>query len=87
MLRFLAITLFCFLAPFLAYAGWRQFSPGTSLNREDWSYKVLSRLSAVGVVLMLVAVLGMVHFAGGDVGATYHPAEFRDGKLVPGGFD
>lgn len=87
MLRFLAITLFCFLAPFLAYAGWRQFTPGSSLAREDWDYKVLSRLSAAGVVLVLIAVIGLVHFSGGEVGTTYHPAEFRDGKLVPGGFD
>ncbi|MBN9025445.1 DUF6111 family protein [Kaistia sp. MMO-174] len=87
MLRFLAITLLCFLAPFLVYAGWRQLAPGQALRRDDWSYPVLSRLSAAGVVLVLIAVLGLVHFSGGSVGTTYHPAEFRDGKLVPGGFD
>lgn len=87
MLRFLAITVVCFLTPFIAYAGWRQFAPGLSLGRDDWSYRVLSRLSAVGIVITLVAVIGLVHFSGGGVGTTYHPAEFRDGKLVPGGFN
>lgn len=87
MLRFLAITVVCFLAPFIAYAGWRQFTPGLSHDLNDWSYKVLSRLSAVGVLIALMAVLGLVHFSGGNAGTTYHPAEFRDGKLVPGGFD
>lgn len=87
MLRFLAITVVCFLAPFIAYASWRQFAPGLSLGRDDWSYTVLSRLSAVGIVITLIVVLGLVHFSGGDVGTTYHPAEFRDGKLVPGGFN
>ena len=87
MLRFLAITLFCFLAPFMVYAGWRQLTPGLTLNRTDWSYTVLSRLAGIGIVITLIAVLGLVHFSGGDVGTTYHPAEFRDGKLVPGGFN
>jgi hypothetical protein len=85
MLRFLAITVVCFLAPFILYAGWRQFVP--SAAGGTWSYTVLSRLSAIGVVIVLIAVLGLVHFSGGSAGTTYHPAEFRDGVLVPGGFD
>lgn len=86
MLRFLAITVVCFLAPFIVYAGWRQFA-GAASTGAAWSYTVLSRLSAIGVVIVLIAVLGLVHFSGGDAGTTYHPAEFRDGKLVPGGFN
>ncbi|BCP54675.1 hypothetical protein K32_32920 [Kaistia sp. 32K] len=86
MLRFLAITVVCFLAPFIVYAGWRQFAPG-AVTGEVWTYRVLSRLSAIGIAIVLVAILGLVSFSGGQAGKTYHPAEFRDGVLVPGGFD
>lgn len=86
MLRFLAVSVVCFLAPFIVYAGWRQFASNDAATGV-WTYNVLSRLSAIGVVIVLVAILALVSFSGGDAGTTYHPAEFRDGVLVPGGFD
>jgi hypothetical protein len=86
MLRFLAVSVVCFLAPFIVYAGWRQFAPGGA-PAGMWSYSVLSRLTAIGIVIVLAAILALVSFSGGDAGTTYHPAEFRDGVLVPGGFD
>jgi hypothetical protein len=86
MLRFLAVSVVCFLAPFLVYAGWRQFA-SNGADAGSWTYGVLSRLSAIGVVIVLIAILALVSFSGGDAGTTYHPAEFRDGVLVPGGFD
>ena len=86
MLRFLAVSVVCFLTPFIVYAGWRQFAAGGAAGGV-WSYRVLSRLSAIGIAIVLVAVLALVSFSGGDAGTTYHPASFRDGVLVPGGFD
>jgi heme/copper-type cytochrome/quinol oxidase subunit 2 len=86
MLRFLAVSVVCFLAPFLVYAGWRQFFANGS-TAGMWSYRVLTRLSAIGIVIVLIAILALVSFSGGGAGTTYHPAEFRDGVLVPGGFD
>lgn len=86
MLRFLAVSIVCFLAPFIVYAGWRQFASNDG-SSAMWTYGVLSRLSAIGVAIVLVAILALVSFTGGDAGTTYHPAEFRDGVLVPGGFD
>jgi hypothetical protein len=86
MLRFLAVTVLCFLAPFILYAGWRQFVPGAGASDAVWNYRVVARLSAIGLALLLLGILALVSFTGGEVGTTYHPAELRDGVLVPGGF-
>jgi hypothetical protein len=86
MLRFVAVSIVCFLAPFIVYAGWRQFAPNGG-STGMWTFGVLSRLSAIGIAIVLVAILALVSFTGGEAGTTYHPAEFRDGVLVPGGFD
>ncbi|WP_029076381.1 DUF6111 family protein [Kaistia adipata] len=86
MLRFIAVSIVCFLIPFIVYAGWRQLAT-RGAEGNAWSYSVLSRLSAIGMALVLVAILALVSFSGGQAGTTYHPAAFRDGVLVPGGFD
>lgn len=87
MLRFLGFTIVCFLAPFAIYGLWRQFGPSDRVGFGPWSFKVLVRLSALGVLALLLAIGTLVSFQGGRAGTTYHPATLQDGQLKQGEFD
>lgn len=85
MIRILAFNAVCFAIPFGLYALWRRMRgvpPGT-----PWPLMVMARLAGAGILVMLIGLLTVMSFSGGDPGAVYHPPELRDGVVVPGRFE
>jgi hypothetical protein len=87
MVRIVAFDILFFLLPFVAYALWLMTRQAGVRNPENWTLKVLAYLTLAGCLLLVVAIVVFVHFQGAGEGEVYHPAVFRDGVLVPGGFD
>lgn len=87
MLRFLAFTLVCFLAPFAIYGFWRRFGGEAGNPDGPWPFLVIVRLCGIGVLCVLLAIGVIVSFQGGRPGTTYHPATLENGQLKQGEFD
>ena len=87
MIRIVVENFLLFLLPTLAYAAYRYWSQGGNLS---WS-QILDEapviwLSIAGLVLVAIFLVGLGSTGGGRPDQTYYPAEYKDGKLVPGGF-
>lgn len=87
MFRILAFDLLFFALPFIAYAVWLLSTRGTATHGPYWTGRVIGVLSLVGVILMVIALVAVIHFNAAPPGTGYHPAEVKDGKLVPGEFE
>ncbi len=87
MARILAFDVLFFGLPFIAYAVWLLSTRGTATRGADWTGRVIGTLSIVGVVLMVIALIAVIHFNASPPGHGYHPAQVKDGKLVPGEFE
>ncbi len=86
MARLLALNALFFLVPFVGYAIWLLATKRRFTNPSDWPNRVIIRLCAVGVVFVIVGLVVLVSFSGTSTNETYHPAEIRDGQIVPGRF-
>lgn len=86
MLRIALIDLLFFALPFLIYAAYmiavKRVAPANVLR----SAPVLWLLAA-GFGLMLIVLVTLVQFSGGERGGTYHPSVIEDGVIKPGGID
>jgi hypothetical protein len=88
MARFIALDIIAFLLPFLAYWGFLSLSRHPRSHPKNWEARTLVILSIVGAVIILGSIVTMIHLGAGDgTGAHYRPAEMRDGRIVPGGFE
>jgi len=87
MFRIVAFDLLFFALPFIAYAVWLLSTRGTATHGRDWTGPVIGLLSLVGVILMVIALIAVIHFNAAPAGVGYHPAEVKDGRLVPGEFE
>lgn len=85
MARFIALDVIAFLLPFLVYWGWLILSRSPKRHPKHWEGSTLVVLSIIGSLIILATIVAFIHLGG--TGSQYHPAEFRDGKIVPGGFD
>jgi len=86
MARLLALNALFFLVPFAAYAAWLLATKRRVTDPQDWRNRIIIRLSAIGVVFVLIGLVLLVSFSGTSTNETYHPAEIRDGQIVPGRF-
>jgi hypothetical protein len=86
MVRIVTFDVLFFLLPFVAYALWLMVRKSGVANRDNWTIRVFAYLSLAGTVFLAIAIVVLVHYQGAGEGQVYHPAEFRDGVLVPGGF-
>lgn len=87
MVRIVAFDVLFFALPFIAYAVWLLSTRGTATRGADWPARVIATLSIAGVILMVIALIAVIHFNAAPPGLGYHPAEMKDGKLVPGEFE
>lgn len=86
MLRIALIELLIFAVPFLLYAVyviWVKGAPPSAV----WQGAPLLWLFAAAVGLLLVAMLVLVQFSGGNREGTYHPPVLEDGVIRPGSVD
>ena len=86
MLRIALIELLIFALPFLLYAAyviWIKGMPPTAV----WQGAPILWLFAIAVGLLLIAMLALVQFSGGDREGTYRPPVLEDGVIKPGSID
>lgn len=86
MLRIALIDLLFFALPFLIYVAYMIVVKGVAPANALQSAPVLWLLAA-GFGLLIIAVVTLIQFSGGQRGQTYHPAVIEDGVIKPGGFD
>jgi ABC-type multidrug transport system permease subunit len=86
MIRHILIGTFLFLAPFIFYGlyllsrGRKNELPGAFRRGPSiW-------LMLCGFALMTLGLISLAVFSGEDPNAIYEPAQYEDGKLIPGGF-
>lgn len=84
MVRVVLLNLILFLLPFAIYAAVVLLTrPGA--NKDNvWRDAPIFALIAAGIGLIVSVMVFFVSFGDGAKDGTYRPAEYRDGKLVPG---
>ncbi|MEE8633623.1 MAG: DUF6111 family protein [Methyloceanibacter sp.] len=86
MLRIALIDLLFFALPFLIYAAYMIAVKGVAPANVLRSAPVLWLLAA-GFGLMLIVLVTLVQFSGGERDGTYRPSVIEDGVIKPGGID
>jgi hypothetical protein len=86
MLRIALIDLLFFALPFLIYAAYMIAVKGVAPANVLRSAPVMWLLAA-GFGLMLIVLVTLVQFSGGERDGTYHPSVIEDGVIKPGGID
>jgi hypothetical protein len=87
MARIIAFNAIFFLLPFVGYAAWLFATRGSIGNAGDWPVRTIAWLAIGGAVLMAIALVAFIQFAGAPPGSKYVPAQVIDGVLVPGHFE
>lgn len=86
MLRIALIDLLFFALPFLVYGAYMVWVKGASPASVLQSAPVLWLLAA-GFGLLVIVMVTLVQFSGGERGGTYRPPVIEDGVIKPGGID
>lgn len=86
MLRIALIDLLFFALPFLIYAAYMIAVKGVAPANVLRSAPVMWLLAA-GFGLMLIVLVTLVQFSGGERDGTYRPSVIEDGVIKPGGID
>lgn len=87
MARVVALQLFLFLLPFIVYGFYLYFSNIDPMKRESWVNSPVYWLAITGLLLTIAGFILTATFSGAPPGATYTPAQLRDGKIEPGHLD
>lgn len=83
MARVVAINILLILAPFILYAAYVLIEKKPDTREDFWKLIPAKKLFAVGLLLMSIFYITQINFNAGKDGV-YHPAEVRDGKIIPG---
>ncbi len=86
MLRIALIDLLLFALPFLIYGAYMVWVKGAA-PATVWQSAPVVWLLTAGFGLLLVVMVTLVQFTGGQRGGTYHPPHIEDGTIKPGGID
>lgn len=85
MTRIIITQIILFLLPFFAFAVYRTATVGwAGFKATDWS-RVTFGLVTVGLVLCVASFIALALIDGTETGV-YVPAQFEDGRLIPGHF-
>jgi hypothetical protein len=82
MIRVVLINLLLLLLPFIIYFGYVYLVKGNS-NDPPKTAPLLA-LFAIGLVMMMGAIVYFIQFEGGQPGQAYSPPVIRDGAIQPG---
>lgn len=87
MIRVVLIEIGLLALPFLVFAGYlvfvRKMEPGPDLL----PVMPLPKLLIGGLVLMVAGLLALVNLERSEPNGRYVPAEYKDGKILPGRFE
>ncbi len=85
MIRILIWNLFLVSLPFLLYWGYISLvARNKAAKGSNWNEAPLALLLVAGVVLALSSLVYLALTTGFDPESAYHPAEYKDGELIPG---
>lgn len=87
MLRVVLINLLMFALPFLVY--WIYFYLVRSGDKDSnmLNEAPILWLLGAGGALVLIVLVSLVSFSGGEPGGSYFPSRLEDGVIKPGGFE
>ncbi len=87
MIRVVLIEIGLLLLPFVGFAAYlvfvRKMEPGPDLLPA----MPVPKLLVGGLVLMVAGLLSLVNFDSSEPTGKYVPAQYKDGKIVPGFFE
>lgn len=84
MARFFAFNIFFFLLPFAAYAVYLLATRGSFRNVSEWQARTVAWLALGGSIIMVASLVYFAQYETGDAESVYVPAQFEDGRIVPG---
>jgi quinol-cytochrome oxidoreductase complex cytochrome b subunit len=84
MTRVVAINILLILAPFLFYSAYVLLEKKPKDKQEFWKLIPAKTLFAVGLCFMAIFYISQITFQHPVKDGVYHPAEVRDGKVIPG---
>jgi hypothetical protein len=84
MARTILVQILLFLSPFAVYALVLYFTRRDARLREHWPNRVLVSLAIAGCVLVIAGLAVFAQFGGAPTTGVYEPAQYKDGKLIPG---
>jgi hypothetical protein len=84
MVRTILVQILLFLSPFAVYSLVLYFTRRDARLREHWPNRVLVSLAIAGCVLVIAGLAVFAQFSGAPTTGVYEPAQYKDGKLIPG---
>ncbi len=82
MIRIILVNLLLLLLPFILYFAYVYLVKGKT--SEPLQTAPLFALFAIGLIMMMGAVIYFIQFETGQPGQAYSPPVFRDGVIQPG---
>lgn len=86
MLRVVLVDILLFLLPFLIYAAYMVWVKGMAPKNIMAGAPILWLVTS-GFVCLIVGLLMIINFSGGDRAGTYHPSTLDEGVIRPGSID
>lgn len=84
MARVVVINILLILAPFLFYSAYILIEKKPETKGEFWNLIPSKLLFAIGLIFMGIFYVTQISFQTPIKDGVYHPAEVRDGKIIPG---
>ncbi len=88
MIRIILVNLLFLLLPLIIYFAYVLLRQSPEHNNDGiLTNAPIFWLLAVGVALMLMAIVILGRWEGGEPGKTYVPPQFKDGVVIPGHYE
>ena len=87
MIRIILVNLLFLLLPLIIYFAYVLLRQPSESNEGILTNAPIFWLLAIGVALMLMAIVILGRWEGGEPGKTYVPPQFKDGVVVPGHYE
>lgn len=87
MIRIILVNLLFLLLPLIIYFAYVLLRQGAEPDDGILTNAPIFWLLAAGVGLMLMAIVILGRWEGGEPGKTYVPPQFRDGVVIPGHYE
>jgi hypothetical protein len=87
MIRIVLVNLLFLLLPLILYFAYVFLRQRNEPNDEILADAPIFWLLALGVIMMIGAIVFLGKWEGGDPDKTYVPPQYRDGVIVPGHYE
>jgi len=87
MIRIILVNLLFLLLPLIIYFAYVFLRQNTEPDEGILTNAPIFWLLAIGVGLMLMAIVILGRWEGGEPGKSYVPPQFRDGVVIPGHYE